>query len=115
MKGVEIDTSELNGSAIFRDSNPPLPLPVSLTLRRLLNHLPFLHGRRGQLFIRASWHKPTPFEQSRSQAPFRSRSLLRTNHFGRGLRRQRYIRWFIRGTIALSLAWIVVESVLALA
>ncbi len=88
---------------------------MSLTLRRLLNYLPIPHGGRDQLYIKASWHKPTPFDQWRSTVPFRSRSLLRSDHFGRGLRRHRLVRWFIRGTIALSLAWIVVESVLALA
>ena len=88
---------------------------MSPTLRRLLNHLPFFHGGRGQLYIKASWHKPTPFDQWRSQAPFRSRSLLRTDHFGRGLRRQRLVRWLIRGSIIVALAWVAVESVRALA
>lgn len=87
---------------------------MSLNLRRLLNYLPIRHGGRDQLYIKASWHKPTPFDQWRSQAPFRSRSLLRTNHFGRGLRRQRLFRWFIRATIALVAIWIVAESIRAL-
>ena len=88
---------------------------MPLTLRRLLNYLPIRPGGRGEIYLKASWHKPTPFDQWRSQAPFRSRSPLRTNHFGRGLRRQRFFRWFVRGSIALILAWVVIESIRALA
>jgi hypothetical protein len=88
---------------------------MSPALRRLLNHLPFPHGGRGRLFISPTWHKPTPFDQCRSQAPFRSRSRYRTDHFGRGLRRQRFYRWLFRGMLALGLVWVVVESVRALA
>jgi hypothetical protein len=88
---------------------------MSLTLRRLLNYLPVRQGGRDQLYIKASWHRPTPFDQWRSQAPFRLQSQLRTDHFGRGLRRQWLVRWFIRGTVALILVWIVMESVHALA
>ncbi|MES1168112.1 MAG: hypothetical protein ABUL61_02970 [Oleiharenicola lentus] len=88
---------------------------MSLTLRRLLNYLPIPPGGRGEIYLKASWHKPTPFDQWRSQAPFRSRSPLRTDHFGRSLRRQRLVRWSLRGTIFLVVAWVVVESVRALA
>ena len=87
---------------------------MSLTLRRLLNYLPIPHGGRGAIYLKASWHKPTPYDQWRSQAPFRSQSPLRTDHFGRGLRRQRLVRWCIRGMIAMAVIWIVVESVCAL-
>ena len=88
---------------------------MSLSLRRLLNHLPISLGGRDQLYIKASWHKPTPFDQWRSTAPFRSKSPLRTNHFGRGLRRQRFFRWLFRGSLSLILAWVLVESIRALA
>ena len=87
---------------------------MSLTLRRLLNYLPIPHGSRGEIYLKASWHKPTPFDQWRSQAPFRSRAPLRTDHFGRGLRRQRLVRWCLRGTVVLVVAWVVVESARAL-
>jgi hypothetical protein len=87
---------------------------MSLSLRRLLNHLPIPHGGRGAIYLKPSWHKPTPFDPWRSQAPFRSRSPLRTDHFGRGLRRQRLVRWLVRGTLALAAVWIVVESIRAL-
>ena len=88
---------------------------MPLNLRRLLNYLPIPHGGRGEIYLKASWHKPTPFDQWRSQAPFRSRSPLRTGHFGRGQRRQRLLRWVLRGTIGLVLVWVVVESIRALA
>ncbi len=87
---------------------------MSLALRRLLNHLPLLPGGRGAIYLRPSWHKPTPFDPWRSTAPFRSRSPLRSDHFGRELRRQRLVRWLVRGTLALTALWIVVESVRAL-
>ena len=87
---------------------------MSLTLRRLLNHLPIPHGGRGVIYLKPSWHKPTPFDPWHSQAPFPSRSVLRSDHFGRGLRRQRLARWLVRGTLALAAVWIVVESVGAL-
>ena len=88
---------------------------MPLILRRLLNYLPIPHGGRSEIYLKASWHKPTPFDQWRSQAPFRSRSPLRTDHFGRGQRRQRLLRWVLRGTIVLVLSWVVVESIRALA
>ena len=88
---------------------------MSLTLRRLLNHLPIPHGGRDQLYIKASWQKPTPFDQWRSQVPFRSRSPHRANYFGRSLRRQRYFRWLFRGFTLVGLAWVVIESIRALA
>ena len=87
---------------------------MSITLRRLLNRLPIPHGSRSAIYIKSSWHKPTQFDEWHSQAPFRSRSTLRTDHFGRGLRRQRLFRWLVRGTAALVLAWIVMESIRAL-
>jgi hypothetical protein len=88
---------------------------MSLALRRLLNHLPIPHGGRREIYLKASWHKPTPFDQWRSQAPFRSRSPLRTDHFGRSQRRHRLVRWLLRGTLTLLVAWIMVESIRALA
>lgn len=88
---------------------------MSLILRRLLNYLPIPHGRSDRLYVKSSWHKPTPFDQWRSQAPFRARPALRTDHFGRGLRRRRIVRGLIRWTIALAIAWIVRESVRAVA
>jgi hypothetical protein len=87
---------------------------MSLTLRRLLNYLPFPHGSRGAQYLKPTWHKPTPFDQWRSQAPFQTRPSLRTDHFGRGLRRQRLIRWSIRSTIAFAVAWIIWESLRAI-
>ena len=88
---------------------------MSLTLRRLLNHLPLPPGRSDRLYVRSSWHQPTPYDQWRSQAPFRARPVLRTDHFGRELRRQRLVRGFIRWSIALALVWIVWESIRAVA
>ncbi len=83
---------------------------MSLLLRRLLNYLPTAHGGSREQYLKSSWHKPTPFDQWRSQAPFRPASTLRANHFGRGLRRQRIVRGLIRWTIAFGLAWVVLES-----
>ncbi|MEJ1974061.1 MAG: hypothetical protein WDM96_16880 [Lacunisphaera sp.] len=80
-------------------------------LRRLLNHLPLPSGGRGDLYIRSSWHKPTPYDQWTSQPPFRVAPALRTNHFGRGLRRRRLARWAVRLGLALAALWLVIESV----
>ncbi len=88
---------------------------MSLTLRRLLNYLPIPPGRSDRLYVKSSWHKPTPYDQWRSQVPFRTRPALRTDHFGRGLRRRRLGRGLIRWTIALAFAWIVWESIRAVA
>jgi hypothetical protein len=88
---------------------------VSLILRRLLNYLPHPPGRSDRLYVRSSWHKPTPYDQWRSQAPFRARPGLRTDHFGRELRRRRLVRGLIRWMIALALVWIVWESIRAVA
>ncbi len=87
---------------------------MSLTLRRLLNYLPFPHGSRSAQYLKSTWHKPTPFDQWRSQAPFLARPTIRSDHFGRGLRRQRYIRWFIRCIIAFAAVWIAWESLRAI-
>ena len=81
-------------------------------LRRLLNHLPSPHGS-GELYVRATWHKPTPFGQWISQPPFRP--ALRANHFARTLRRRRVGRGLLRWTLSLAVAWVVIESVRALA
>ncbi len=81
------------------------------TLRRLLNHLPLSSGGRGDIYIRSSWHKPTPFDQWTSQPPFRVPATLRTDHFGRVLRRQRLVRWAVRLALAFAALWLVIESV----
>lgn len=82
------------------------------TLRRLLNHLPFVHGGGGAIYIKPSWHKPTPFDQWRSQPPFRPMTAnVKADHFGRGLRRQRLVRGVVRWGIALAAVWLVIESV----
>jgi hypothetical protein len=83
-----------------------------LILRRLLNYLPTPTGR-SDLFIRSSWHKPTPYDQWRSQAPFRAKPVLRTDHFGRGLRRRWLMRGLLRGALIVAGAWILVESIRA--
>lgn len=89
---------------------------MSTNLRRLLNHLPLFQGGRGAIYIRSSWHKPTPFDQWTSQAPFRvPRAVLRTDHFGRVQRRQRVVRWTIRLAIVTAAIWLVVESARGLA
>lgn len=85
---------------------------MSPTLRRLLNHLPLPTGGRVQ-YVRASWHKPTPFDQWRSQPPFRPINTLRADHFGRSLRRRRLGRAALRWTLAFGVAWVVLESVRA--
>lgn len=81
-------------------------------LRRLLNYLPLPQGS-SELYVRSSWHKPTPFGQWISQPPFRP--TLRANHFARSLRRRHLVRGLIRWSVGLAVAWIVVESVRALA
>lgn len=86
---------------------------MSLTLRRLLNYLPIPHGRSDRLYLKSSWHKATPYDQWRSQAPFRARPALRTDHFRRGLRRRRIVRGLLRWTIVGAITWIVWESVRA--
>lgn len=87
---------------------------MSLILRRLLNHLPSIPGGRVQ-YVRASWHKPTPFDQWRSQPPFRPLNTLRADHFGRSLRRRRLAWATLRWTLGFGVAWVVVESVRAMA
>lgn len=85
---------------------------MSLHLRRLLNYLPLPFGGRVQ-YVRASWHKPTPFDQWRSQAPFRPLNTLRADHFGRSLRRRRLGRAALRWVLFGGVAWVVIESVRA--
>jgi hypothetical protein len=84
---------------------------MSKHLRRLLNHLPLPHGN-GELYIRSSWHKPTPFDQWISRPPFRS--SLAANHFGRGLRRRRLVGYLVRGSLTLAVSWVIIESIRAL-
>ncbi|HEY8993733.1 MAG TPA: hypothetical protein VIM71_03530 [Lacunisphaera sp.] len=79
-------------------------------LRRLLNHLPIPQGN-GELYVRSSWHKPTPFGQWITRPPFRPN--LRANHFARGLRRRRLMRGLLRCSVGLFVAWVVIESVRA--
>jgi hypothetical protein len=88
---------------------------MPLALRRLLNHLPRASGGSGDIYIRSSWHKPTPFTQWPSQAPFRAAPALRSDHFGRSLRRQRFMRGLLRWSVAFALAWIAIESARGLA
>jgi hypothetical protein len=82
---------------------------MSLRLRRLLNLLPLPHGNAA-LYVKASWHKPTPFDQWRSQPPFRPVNTLRADHFGRSLRRRRLLRGLVRWALLVGLAWLVFES-----
>jgi hypothetical protein len=82
------------------------------SLRRVLNHLPLPGGGRVQ-YVKSSWHKPTPFDQWRSQPPFRPINTLRADHFGRSLRRRRLGRAALKWAIAFAVAWVVVESVRA--
>lgn len=107
MKGADIDTINLNGSAILDDPLLPMPTP----LRRLLNHLPIPQGS-GDLYVRSSWHKPTPFGQWISRPPFRP--ALKANHFARGLRRRRLMRGLLRWGLSLVIAWVVLESARAI-
>jgi hypothetical protein len=81
-------------------------------LRRLLNHLPLPRGN-GDIYVRASWHKPTPFGQWISQPPFRP--ALRASHFRSNLRRRRLGLGLLRWSLSLAVAWVVIESVRALA
>jgi hypothetical protein len=84
---------------------------VPTTLRRLLNHFHLPSGGRRDIYIRSSWHKPTPFDQWTSQPPFRVSPVLRTDHFGRMLRRQRFVRWAVWLGAAFAALWVVIESV----
>jgi hypothetical protein len=86
-----------------------------MNLRRLLNYLPLPHGGSSEIYIRASWHKPTPFDQWKSQPPWRPAPALRTNHFGRNLRRQRLARLAVRWAVSLAAAWLIIESIRGLA
>jgi hypothetical protein len=87
---------------------------VPLLLRRLLNFLPFPHGNAA-LYVKPSWHKPTPFDQWRSQPPFRPVNTLRADHFGRSLRRRRLLRNLLRWSLLVVAAWLVIESARAFA
>ncbi|MFZ5494315.1 MAG: hypothetical protein ACOZE5_03130 [Verrucomicrobiota bacterium] len=78
-------------------------------LRRLLNLLPLPQGG-SDLYVRSTWHKPTPFDQWRSQAPFRPLNKLRADHFGRSLRRRRLLRGLLRWGLMFVVAWLVLES-----
>jgi hypothetical protein len=79
-------------------------------LRRLLSALPFVQNGTEQ-YIRTDWHKPTPFDEWRSQPPFRPTNTLRADHFGRTLRRRRVVRALVRWSLMLVVAWVVLESV----
>ncbi len=86
-----------------------MPLP----LRRLLNLLP-LPQSGGDLYVRPTWHKPTPFDHWHSEPPFRPLNRLRADHFGRTLRRRRLQRLLLGAALAGAAGWIVFESVRAL-
>ena len=85
---------------------------MSTNLRRLLNYLPLTQGGRGDLYVRSSWHKPTPFDQWKSQPPFRPTvQHLRTFYFTRTGRRHRLLRGLCIGMGAAAAVWLIVESV----
>ncbi len=85
---------------------------MSTNLRRLLNYLPLTPGGRGELYVRSSWHKPTPFDQWKSQPPFRPTvQHLRTYYFTRAVRRQRLLRHVAIGVAAVAAIWLAVESI----
>lgn len=84
-----------------------MPLPV----RRLLNRLPFPTGS-AKLYVRSTWHKPAPFEQWRTQIPFRPAPTLRTNHYRGGFfNRRRLGRLLLRAGLLTVALWLVIESV----
>ncbi len=87
---------------------------MPLLLRRLLSLLPSAHGG-SELYVRSSWHKPTPYDQWRSQPPFRPTNTLRADHFGRSLRRRRVLRGLFRWALVFAAAWLVIESARAFA
>lgn len=82
-------------------------------LRRLLNLFPLPQGG-GNLYVRSTWHKPTPYDHWRSQPPFRPLNTLRADHFGRSLRRRRLLRGLLRWGVMFAAAWVVLESARAL-
>lgn len=82
-------------------------------LRRLLNHLPLTQGG-GELYVRSSWHKPTPYDQLLSRPPFQTFNKLSADHFRRGLLRRRLLKGLWRWGLMFGAAWIVIESVRAL-
>lgn len=82
-------------------------------LRRLLSALPFVQNG-AELYVRTGWHKPTPYDECRSQPPFRPTNTLRADHFGRSLRRRRVVRGLLRWTLMFVVAWVVLESVRSL-
>lgn len=84
------------------------------TLRRLLRLLPFSQNGP-ELYVRAGWHKPTPFDPWRSLPPFRPMNTLRADHFGRSLRRRRVLRSLLRWALVFTVAWVVLESARSLA
>lgn len=84
------------------------------SLRRLLNALPFAQDG-AELYVRTGWHKPTPFDEWRSQPPFRPTNTLRADHFGRSLRRRRLLRGVLRWGCLVAVAWVAVESARSLA
>lgn len=89
---------------------------MSTNLRRLLNYLPLSQGSRGDLYVRSSWHKPTPFDQWKSQPPFRPTvQHLRTFYFTRAERRHRLTRGLLWGVGTVASIWLLVESVRGLA
>ena len=85
---------------------------MSNNLRRLLNYLPRTQGGRGDIYIKSSWHKPTPFDQWHSQPPFRPMvHPLRAQYFTRGVRRHRFMRAVLWSTGCSAAIWLLVESV----
>jgi len=83
---------------------------MPLTLRRLLNHLPLSHGSSEALYVKDTWHKPTIYDQWRSQPPFRPMTT-QNYRFGRALRWQRWRRALLWSGAVVVAAWLVVESV----
>ncbi len=81
---------------------------MTTTLRRLLNHLPLPQGS-GEIYVKPSWHRPTPFDQCVSRPPFRMAAV--NSHYGRKLRVQQLLRRVLRWSVILGAAWLVLESI----
>lgn len=84
---------------------------MTTNLRRFFNHLPLPQGG-GEIYVRPSWHKPTPFDQCVSRPPFRMAAF--DSYHGRKLRLQLWGRRLLRWGMTLAIAWVVLESARAL-
>lgn len=78
------------------------------SLRRLLKQLSVPPGNQDEQYVNPSWHRPSLYDECRSQPPFRP--MHHTYRCGWGRLTGRLLRGLVRWSLALALAWVAVES-----